>query len=285
MYLVAANWKGKTGERTSNEWGEGEEGGYTFNLITPVRKEYTTGEQTHTEHRGFFSRGEIELISLPPPLLRKTYTTSVVVWNRHGQRLASPRNKIMVIDYPTWKPPSGISITYVCIPTGNLPLIRSNSEVTQFTPASNLKWDCLMAQGTSKWAFPTSQGTRGPFRYPAYTSLTPTIIRLRLLLFPLFGGRVSTRKGGNDFQGFPWDSSTRSSRFHETLCFITDPRKSSPHDTFPRGNGQIGIVVNAPENSTWVLRGHSLCVHPNPLWWNDIVESSDNRLELDPWIE
>lgn len=63
----------------------------------------------------------------------------------------------MVIDYPTWKPPSGISITYVCIPTGNLPLIRSNSKVTQFTPASNLKWDCLMAQGTSKWAFPTSQ--------------------------------------------------------------------------------------------------------------------------------
>lgn len=51
----------------------------------------------------------------------------------------SPHNEIMVIDYPTWKPPSGISITYVCIPTGNLPLIRSNSAVTQFTPASNLK--------------------------------------------------------------------------------------------------------------------------------------------------
>lgn len=30
MYRVAANWKGKTGERTSNEWGEGEEGGIHF---------------------------------------------------------------------------------------------------------------------------------------------------------------------------------------------------------------------------------------------------------------
>lgn len=70
----------------------------------------------------------------------------------------SPRKQIMVIDYPTWKPPSGISITYVCIPTGNLPLIRSNSGVTQFTPASNLKWDYLMAQGTIEMGFPTSRG-------------------------------------------------------------------------------------------------------------------------------
>lgn len=72
----------------------------------------------------------------------------------------SCRNEIMVIDYPTWKPPSGISITYVCIPTGNLPLIRSNSAVTQFTPASNLKWDCLMAQGTIEMGFSDFAGPR-----------------------------------------------------------------------------------------------------------------------------
>lgn len=210
---------------------------------------------------------------LPPPLPpRKTYTTSVVVRNRHGQRLASPRNKIMVIDYPTWKPPSGISITYVCIPTGNLPLIRSNSEVTQFTPASNLKWDCLMAQGTSKWAFPTSQGTRGPFRYPAYTSLTPTIIRLPLLLSLYSEDEYRREREEMIFKDFDWDSTTRSSRFHETLCLITDPRKSSPRDTFPpSGNGQIGIVVNAPENSTCVV-GTLSVVHPNPLRWNDTLD-------------
>jgi len=75
----------------------------------------------------------------------------------------TPRNEIMVIDYPTWKPPSGISITYVCIPTGNLPLIRSNSAVTQFTPASNLKWDCLMAQGTIEMDFSDFAGSRSPF--------------------------------------------------------------------------------------------------------------------------
>lgn len=75
----------------------------------------------------------------------------------------TPRNEIMVIDYPTWKPPSGISITYVCIPTGNLPLIRSNSVVTQFTPASNLKQDCLMAQGTIEMGFSDFAGPRSPF--------------------------------------------------------------------------------------------------------------------------
>lgn len=162
-----------------------------MNLITAVRKECAQHNgRANTQPWFLFAwRNRIDILL---PLLRKTYTTSVAVWNRHGQRLASPRNKIMVIDYPTWKPPSGISITYVCIPTGNLPLIRSNSEVTQFTPASNLKWDCLMAQGTSKWAFPTSQGTRGPFRYtPAYTSLTPAIIRLPLLLSLYSEGRVS----------------------------------------------------------------------------------------------
>lgn len=78
----------------------------------------------------------------------------------------SPRKQIMVIDYPTWKPPSGISITYVCIPTGNLPLIRSNSGVTQFTPASNLKWDYLMAQGTIEMGFPTSRGREVLSRLP-----------------------------------------------------------------------------------------------------------------------
>lgn len=211
MYRVAANWKGKT----SNDWG----GGYTLNLITAVRKECAQHNgRANTQPWFLFAwRNRID-ISLP--LLRKTYTTSVAVWNRHGQRLASPRNKIMVIDYPTWKPPSGISITYVCIPTGNLPLIRSNSEVTQFTPASNLKWDCLMAQGTSKWAFPTSQGTRGPFRYTprihiSYAGDNPVTASS----FPLFG-RTSIERGGNDFQGFPWDSTTLrvSSLFlHETL--------------------------------------------------------------------
>lgn len=82
----------------------------------------------------------------------------------------SHHNEIMVIDYPTWKPPSGISITYVCIPAGNLPLIRSNSAVTQFTPASNLKWDCLMAQGTIEMSFSDFAGPRvlsGPSRRAA----------------------------------------------------------------------------------------------------------------------
>lgn len=99
----------------------------------------------------------------------------------------SPRNKIMVIDYPTWKPPSGISITYVCIPTGNLPLIRSNSKVTQFTPASNLKWDCLMAQGTLKWAFPTSQErvvSIGTGRTTGLFSAFPPRVSIIWLLLP-----------------------------------------------------------------------------------------------------
>lgn len=121
---------------------------------------------THGAPR-FLSCREIELISLP------AMYTSVLYGIGVARDWPSPRNKIMVIDYPTWKPPSGISITYVCIPTGNLPLIRSNSEVTQFTPASNLKWDCLMAQGTSKWAFPTSQERETvsiPSPGPGYTS-------------------------------------------------------------------------------------------------------------------
>lgn len=107
--------------------------------------------------------------SLPPPI--SIFPSLSRLWALSLSLSCSlPRsrhNEIMVIDYPTWKPPSGISITYVCIPTGNLPLIRSNSAVTQFTPASNLKWDCLMAQGTIEMGFSDFAGPRvlsGPSR-------------------------------------------------------------------------------------------------------------------------
>lgn len=100
----------------------------------------------------------------PPPAPPHYYPFSLSLSLPASLPLAlSPRNEIMVIDYPTWKPPSGISITYVCIPTGNLPLIRSNSAVTQFTPASNLKWDCLMAQGTIEMGFSDFAEPRSPF--------------------------------------------------------------------------------------------------------------------------
>lgn len=253
MYRVAANWKGKNERSRRGK----ERGHHTFDLITAVTR-HARVDDTHTHRAALFLF--VKSNRYPSPA-SKTYTRSVVVRNRHGQRLASPRNKIMVIDYPTWKPPSGISITYVCIPTGNLPLIRSNSEVTQFTPASNLKWDCLMAQGTSKWAFPTSQGTRGPFRYPgihtSYADDNPVIPRLLLSLYS--GGRVS-RKGRKWFSRI-W-----------TTRYMLYPRKSSPRWYFPRGNGQIGIVVNAPENSTcvvWAERGETQLsvAHPNPLRW------------------
>lgn len=105
--------------------------------------------------RGFFFRFERNRIAIIPSVYNRD-TRGIIAASLSLS--LSPRKQIMVIDYPTWKPPSGISITYVCIPTGNLPLIRSNSGVTQFTPASNLKWDYLMAQGTIEMGFPTSRG-------------------------------------------------------------------------------------------------------------------------------
>ena len=78
-----------------------------------------------------------------------------------------------------------------------------------------------MAQGTSKWAFPTSQERETvsiptastvrppPPLCPPDTPLTPTIIRL--LFFPLYAPYF---RGENDFQDFP-ETRPRGPDFHE----------------------------------------------------------------------